>query len=336
MFRYRSALGFLLAAGAIGVMVGCGGGEYRRQELYYLVAANINLPYWQNAKNGLYRAAAEIGVSAEMKGPETYDPQAEKDEFVKLVNQERKPAGILVSPSSAELMRDAIDAAVAKGINVITIDSDAPGSKRLFFVGTDNYDVGVQLAEYTARRLNRAGNVIVFTITGQANLEERLRAYKEVVNTYPAIRLIETVDIKGDPVVAFDRMKMIVAKELKRVDAFVCLEAIACPEVAEVLSRNNVRDKVVVAMDVSERTLDWIQKGMIQATFAQRPYTMAYVGLRMLADLTHYPPAKLDSQGSLATVPQFVDTGASLVERANVDQYLREQQQQGEGAGTSQ
>ena len=44
-------------------------------------------------------------------------------------------------------------------------------------------------------------------------------------------------------------------------DAFVCLEAIACAEVAEVLSRNNVRDKVVIAMDAGDRTLDWIQKG---------------------------------------------------------------------------
>lgn len=335
MLRSRSALGVLLPVVALGVSIGCGGGEYRKQELYYLVASNINIPYWQAAKNGLYRAAAELGVSAEIKGPETYNPQAEKEEFLKLVNQERKPAGILVSPSSPDLMKDAIDAAVAKGIHVITIDADAPGSKRLFFVGTDNYDVGVRSAEYTAKRLNRAGNVIIFTIAGQSNLEERLRAYKDVFNTYPAIRIIETVDIKGDPVVAFDRTKAIVAKELNRVDAFVCLEAIACPEVAEVLSRAKVRDKVVVAMDVSERTLNWIKDGMIQATFAQRPYTMAYVGLRMLADLTHYPPAKLDNQGSLATVPQFVDTGASLVERANIEQYLKEQQAQSEGSGAS-
>lgn len=331
MSSYSRALGFLLVLAGLLLALGCGGGEYRKQEVYYLVAANINLPYWQSARNGLFRAAAELGVSADVKGPETYDPKAQREEFLKLVAMERQPAGILVSPASAELMKDAIDQAVAKGIKVITIDSDAPGSKRLFFVGTDNYDVGARSAEYVAQRLNRAGNVIIFTIAGQVNLEERLRGYRDVFATYPAIRIIETVDIKGDPVVAFDRTKLIVAKELNRVDAFACLEAIACPEVAEVLSRNNVRNKVVVAMDVSERTLDWIQKGMIQATFAQRPYTMAYVGLRMLADLHHYPPAKLETTSSLATVPQFVDTGVSLVDRSNVDQFLKDQAAQGEG-----
>jgi len=330
MSSYSRALGFLLALGGMVVALGCGRGEYRKQEVYYLVAANINLPYWQSARNGLFRAAAEVGVSADVKGPETYDPKAQREEFLKLVAMERQPAGILVSPASVELMRDAIDQAVAKGIKVITIDSDAPGSKRLFFVGTDNYDVGVRSAEYLAQRLNRAGNVVVFTIAGQANLEERLRGYRDVFAAYPAIRIIETVDIKGDAVVAFDRTKLIVAKELNRVDAFACLEAIACPEVAEVLSRNNVRNKVVVAMDVSERTLDWIQKGMIQATFAQRPYTMAYVGLRMLADLNHYPPAQLEATRSLATVPQFVDTGVTLVDRSNVEQFLKDQEAQSE------
>jgi ribose transport system substrate-binding protein len=330
MSSHSRALGFLLALSGLVVGLGCGRGEYRRQEVYYLVAANINLPYWQSAKNGLFRAAAELGVSADVRGPETYDPKAQREEFLKLVAMERQPAGILVSPASAELMRDAIDQAVAKGIKVITIDSDAPGSKRLFFVGTDNYDVGARSAEYLAQRLNRAGNVVVFTIAGQVNLEERLRGYRDVFAAYPAIRIIETVDIKGDAVVAFDRTKLIVAKELGRVDAFACLEAIACPEVAEVLSRNNVRNKVVVAMDVSERTLEWIQKGMIQATFAQRPYTMAYVGLRMLADLNRYPPAQLEATGSLATVPQFVDTGVSLVDRSNVEQFLKDQAAQSE------
>jgi len=330
MSSHSRALGFLLALSGLVVGLGCGRGEYRRQEVYYLVAANINLPYWQSAKNGLFRAAAELGVSADVRGPETYDPKAQREEFLKLVAMERQPAGILVSPASAELMRDAIDQAVAKGIKVITIDSDAPGSKRLFFVGTDNYDVGARSAEYLAQRLNRAGNVVVFTIAGQVNLEERLRGYRDVFAAYPAIRIIETVDIKGDAVVAFDRTKLIVAKELGRVDAFACLEAIACPEVAEVLSRNNVRNKVVVAMDVSERTLEWIQKGMIQATFAQRPYTMAYVGLRMLADLNRYPPAQLEATRSLATVPQFVDTGVSLVDRSNVEQFLKDQAAQSE------
>ncbi len=324
MFRYRTAFSIVTLTVVVAALAGCGDSEYRRQEMYYLVATNIKLPYWQAARSGLLRAAAEIGVSAEMVGPDTYDPKAQKEEFLRILGERNPPAGILVSAADPSLMKDAIDTAVSKGINVITIDSDVPDSRRLFFVGTDNYSVGVQSAEVTAGKLQNAGNVIVYTIAGQTNLEERLRGYRDVFATFPAIRIIDTIDIKGDATIAFDRTKEILAKRRAQVDAFVCLEAIACPEVAEVLSRNNVRNKVVIAMDTPTRTLEWIQHGMIQATIAQRPYTMAYAGLRLLADFHKYPPAKLERTSTLATLPQFVDTGATLVDRSNVERFLKD------------
>jgi ribose transport system substrate-binding protein len=260
-----------------------------------------------------------------MVGPETYDPQAEKQALLDLLNAKTPPAGIMVSSADPGMMAEAIDQALDKGINVITMDSDTPKSRRLFFIGTDNYAVGSRSAEVTAKALENAGNVIVFTIAGQANLEDRLRGYRDIFAQFPAIRIIDAVDIKGDATIAFDVTKEILAKRRSSVDAFVCLESIACAEVAEVLSRNGVRDKVVIAMDTSQRTLEWIQSGMINTTIAQRPYTMAYTGLRMLADLNKYKPAPMETRSTLATVPDFVDTGARLVTKENVDEFLKDQ-----------
>ena len=223
------------------------------------------------------------------------------------------------------MLAPAINAAVAKGVNVITIDTDAPESDRLAFIGTDNYSVGVQSAEITAEQLQNAGNVIVFTIEGQMNLADRLRGYKDIFAQFPAIRIIDVVDIKGEGAVAFDLTKEILAERRSSVDAFVCLESIACPEVAEVLNRNRARDKIVIAMDTPVRTLDWIQHGLIQATIAQKPYTMAYTGLRMLADYKKYPAETVETVGSMSTVPYFVDTGSSLVTRDNVERFLQDQ-----------
>jgi len=291
-----------------------------------LVASNINLPYWQTAKAGLLQAAREIGVGAELVGPDKYDPKAERDELQRLINAKQPPNGILVAVTDADLLTPVINQAAAKGIPVATIDSDAPKSNRLFFVGTNNYNAGVQGAERAARELQRAGAVVIYTIKGQPNLEERLRAYRDVFATYPAIRIVDVVDIQGQATIAFDRTKEMVEKDPNRMDAFVCLEAIACPEVAEVLNRNRIKNKVVIAMDTPQRTLEWIQQGLIQATVAQRPYTMAYVELRMLADLNKYKPTKLLREGTLATVPEFIDTGTIMVDRNNVDQFLKEVQ----------
>jgi ribose transport system substrate-binding protein len=131
--------------------------------------------------------------------------------------------------------------------------------------------------------------------------------------------------MKGDPAIAFDRTRELLEKNVK-VDAFVCLEAIACPEVAEVLERGRITGKVVVAMDTDQRTLEAIQKGSITATVAQKPYTMAFVGLKLLDDLHHHPPQSLTAnfaQDSLSPLPSVVDTGITLVDKGNVEQFMK-------------
>ncbi len=77
---------------------------------------------------------------AEMRGTNIFDPQGEVAEFRTVVA--RKPAGILVSVASAQLMTAEINAAMDAGIPVITMDSDAPQSNRLYFIGTNNLQAG--------------------------------------------------------------------------------------------------------------------------------------------------------------------------------------------------
>jgi ribose transport system substrate-binding protein len=305
-------------------LVNCGSSPHEPTEMYVLVTANTKIPYWQAAVAGLSQAASEMKVQYEMAGPETYDPQAERQEFQRVVRQ-RKPSGILVSAADSELMKPEIDAAIAQGVPVITMDSDSPSSKRLMFVGTNNYEAGRMGGTILAKQLGGKGNVVVYTMPEQANLIERWHGYSEVLKSNPGIKVIETVDIKGDPRVPFDHTKELIDKKTA-VDAYVCLEALACPEVAEVLNRDNVRGKVVVAMDTDPRTLDWIQKGMIAATIAQKPYTMAYFGVKVLDEIHHRKPQSLDvnwSEDTRSPMPAMIDTGATLIDKNNVAGFLK-------------
>jgi ribose transport system substrate-binding protein len=295
-------------------------------EKYYLISTNLQVPYWKAAGAGFMQAAAQLKVKAEFTGPNGYDPKEEQNELRRTIAA--KPAGILISTADAALMRPDIDAAIAAGIPVITMDSDAPGSKRLFFIGTNNYGAGVTGGKRVAEELHGKGNVVVFTY-GQANLEERLRGYRDAFAEHPQIKITRVVDIKGDPRNAFDTATEIIGKEKDKVDAFVCLEAVAGKEVATVLDSNGVKGKVLVAMDTDPDTLDWIQKGVIAATISQKPYTMAFLGLKMLDDLHHNKLSALDSdwtKDSFAPIPTFVDTGSALIDKGNVQAFLQSKQ----------
>jgi ribose transport system substrate-binding protein len=93
--------------------------------------------------------------------------------------------------------------------------------------------------------------------------------------------------------------------------------------VADVLDRAGIKDKTIIAMDTSEGTLEWMRKGMIRATIAQKPFTMAYFGTRVLDDFHHAKPTPDASllQGTRSHVPVFVDTGATLVEQSNMASF---------------
>ncbi|HEY9127301.1 MAG TPA: substrate-binding domain-containing protein, partial [Acidobacteriaceae bacterium] len=104
------------------------------------MAANLSLPYWKTAIAGFNSAAARYKVTAKVAGPDNYDAQAELDQLNQAVAA--KPAGILISVADQTILKPGIDAAIAAGIPVITIDSDAPASRRLFFIGTNNLAAG--------------------------------------------------------------------------------------------------------------------------------------------------------------------------------------------------
>ena len=80
-------------------------------------------------------------------------------------------------------------------------------------------------------------------------------------------------------------------------------------------------------MDTDDRTLQWIQKGVITATVAQKPFTMAFYGVKMLDSLYHNKLGSLDKnwkQDPFSPLPTFVDTGVTLIDKSNVDAFIKE------------
>jgi ribose transport system substrate-binding protein len=304
-------------------LINCGS-AHDSDEHYIFVAANVQVPYWQAAAAGFSKAGEQMKVQSIFVGPNSYDPKAERGALQEAVR--KKPTGILLAVTDPALLKDDIDKAIAAGIPVITWDSDAPGSKRLFFIGTNNYQAGLTGGQRLAQELKGKGNVVVFTMPEQRNMQDRLRGYRDALERQSGIKVTRVVDIQGDPRIAFDTTTQIVGKERDKVDAFVCLEAQSGKEVAGVLNSYHVTGKVVMAMDTDPETLDWIQKGMIAGTIAQKPYTMAFVGLQMLDGLHHNKPPSLDtdwSKDSFAPIPSFVDTGSALIDTSNVASFIQ-------------
>ena len=298
--------------------------RHSTKEVFYLISVNQALPYWQTAAAGFKEAASQYKVTARVVGPDGHDAQAELTELQKAVSA--KAGGILISVADAAVLQPGIDAAVSAGIPVITVDSDAAGSHRLYFIGTNNHEAGRLGGQHVIEKLGGKGNVVFFTFVGQPNTEERLKGFKDVFSSKPDLKIVDVLDIKSDPKAAFDKTQEYMALTgPKKIDAFICLDSASGKPVSDAVARMPENKRLVVAWDVAPDTLGAIKAGTIDATVAQKPFTMGYVGLKALDQVFHDPPTqpgKDYSADSFAPYPTFVDTGTSLVDKSNVDAYI--------------
>src|ERR1700724_529696 len=137
MLRFRKLHSLLGLGLLVTSLLSCG--THDSNEYFVFVAANLQVPYWQAAGAGFAKAAGLFKMRTDFGGPNSYDPKAERDALNDAV--QKKATGILLGVTDPALLKDSIDKAIAAGIPVITMDSDAPSSKRLFFIGTNNYQV---------------------------------------------------------------------------------------------------------------------------------------------------------------------------------------------------
>lgn len=292
----------------------------RSSELYVEVCALTQLPYFIDHRLGMEAAGRELGVRAEFVGPADYDMSA----MIATLEQTlaRKPAGILVVGFDAAL-KPAIDRAVESGVPVITLDSDVPGSKRLCFIGTGNVAAGVAGAKTLVEAMGGKGSVAILTKTGQPNLEERVRGYKEELARHPGIRAVGVGNTNSDPTAAASAA----AAFLQR---YPDLAGIGCVEAAGGIGAGTaVREagrtgKVkIVAMDRDNGTLDMIRSGLIHASIAQKTALMSYLGTKLLYGLKR-DSVKITTDGARAGItalPASIDTGILVINRANAGYF---------------
>jgi ribose transport system substrate-binding protein len=318
---HRSTLTAVLVVCGEIWMAGCSTPAHDRGERYVFVATNIGLPYWKEAEAGFLDAANSLGVKGELVGPTGYQPTAELGVLRSVI--EENPAGICISAARPEIFQADIDNAIAKGIPVICVDSDVPRSKRVAYVGTDNFKAGKESMKRMAALVSGKSNIVVVSIEGQNNVDDRLAGAVDGLSNFPALKITKILDDKGDPRSAADQIADLIQKK-EKVDGIICLEASGGSGAAEAVHRFNLDGKLpIVAFDDDPATLDWIDKGVIAATVTQKPYVMSYYGLKLLDDLHHNAVHQFkDWHTALAApVPTFVDTGTVMVDKNNTGGY---------------
>ena len=258
-------------------------------------------PYWDLVLAGAQDAAKQYNVDLTISRPKS-NPDVQTDEIKKLLGGEYD--GIAISPISPSL-QTVLLGDVATNTTLLTFDSDVPVSRRLCFVGTDNYAAGRICGEQIRRAVPDGGEVIVSL--GNADKDNTQRRRQGLIDellerNYEPHRTTEAMDgeLKGpkytivatlvdgsDPAKATELAAQAL-KDHPNVKCFAGLLSYSAPAILEAVDQAKQAGKVqIVGFDVPAKTLDAIEAGQIRSTVMQDQYGCGFHAVRILADNAH-------------------------------------------------
>ncbi len=308
MLKY--ALATSVAAGALLGLV-CGSSAAEKKYTFALVPKNTNNPFFDQALAGCKKAEKELAGAVECLyiGPGEHGGGDEQAQIVAdLVT--KKVDGIAVSAANAPAIANALQGAKPAGIPVLTWDSDLlekDKGLRVAYVGTHNYDIGVNIAKQVMAIKPKGGTICIQSGgAAAANHNERMQGIRDTLSgkessESPGVRLTGQNGWKeadGCPLYTDDdfprsiqQMEDVLAK-YPNLDAFTPTGGF--PEFLPDAYREiatKFKDKIasgalaLVVADTLPVQIDLLKEGLASANVGQRPFEMGYKAMYFLKDI---------------------------------------------------
>jgi ribose transport system substrate-binding protein len=115
--------------------------------------------FWLIAEAGARKAAAEFGVELLFRRPDKGDAASQKEKIEAALNDGAK--AIAVSVVDPENQKTYLDQIAGRAV-LVTVDNDAPNSRRKFYIGTDNIAAGKEVGKLVKEVLPDGGTIAIF------------------------------------------------------------------------------------------------------------------------------------------------------------------------------
>ncbi len=324
--RLPRFLGFLAAALAATLLPACNKGAPGAAKPRVAFVSNNAASFWKIAEAGCLKAQDEFGVEVVVRMPPQGDPSSQKEILDGLLTQNLKAVAVsVIDPKGQRAYLDEIAAKVP----LITQDNDAPASKRLCYIGTNNYLAGREVGKLVKEALPNGGVLAIFV--GQLeplNARQRRQGVLDELADRPTPADINEIDMSKDGE-TYGKFRLHrtytdqpVGEQKAKENATDCLtqfrdEKSLCmvglwaynpPAIhAAVRDAKRLGEVKIVGFDEDDVTLQGIADGHIHATVVQDPFGFGYESVKMMAALAKGDKAGLPADG-IRHVPHRVIT----------------------------
>ena len=325
------------AAGTLGVLSGCeqrgtdtspvgpgvGGKSANPNEEYVWLSANANLPlFTMHDHPALRLAGQELGVKVSIAGPNSVDIPG----LIAAVEQTtaRRPAGMMVVGWDPSALVPSINAAIAAGIPVICVDADVPSSKRLSFIGTDWYELGVRQADAMVKALTgRKGKVALLGLIEQEIDQKAFAGFRSVAEK-AGLTCMDPQQDKGNTAEA-TRVAAGIIQGTSDLVGMAGFDSESGPGMAQAIKEARKTGQIIATcVEAEDPHLRFLKEGVLTACIGQKRALFTYLGVKSLFDLNHAPIkfSNNDKAAGVAPIASNYNTGTYTVTRENVDFFL--------------
>lgn len=273
-----------------------------------VVPKSVGLFYWGTVHAGAIAAAKKLHVNIIWKGTETETDVSGQvnilqDFITKHVN------GIAFAATDAHGLVSTAQAATKANIPVVNIDSGlSPQGPPL--VATNNVAAAAKAADILAQQIGGKGDVALLPFVPSAETSiQRQQGFEQELKKYPNIHLVSVQYDQSDINTALSEMENILTSHPGLKGVFAANEPGVIGTVHALLERGLVGKVKVVGFDNAPDEVSALKAGQVSALIVQNPFKIGYLGVQETLDLIQHKK-----------VPHSVDTGSTVVTKANMNQ----------------
>ncbi|MDP6984056.1 MAG: substrate-binding domain-containing protein [Candidatus Latescibacteria bacterium] len=298
------------------LLLSCGESPDPGRTTIVVIPKGTTHEFWKSIHAGARRAATDLDVDIIWKGPLKED---DREAQIAVVENfiSRGVSGIVLAPLDDAALRVPVLNATRSGIPVIIIDSGLQSDDYISFVATDNYQGGRMAGQEMARRLEGRGRIVMLRYQeGSASTMKREQGFLDAIAESPDIVVVSDNQHGGATTESAYAASENLLAPLQTQDGTLTIDGIFCPNesttfgMLRALQDRQLNGQVrFIGFDSSEKLVEGLTAGDLDALVLQNPMAMGDIGVRtMVAHLQGKP------------VERRIDTGVVLVTRDNMNE----------------
>ncbi|HWQ77374.1 MAG TPA: sugar ABC transporter substrate-binding protein [Anaerovoracaceae bacterium] len=268
-------------------------------------------PFFVAMQKGIEAACADYGINADnykfLAADSVLETQVTQIENLVTMGCDV----ILLNPYDSDGVKNAVAAAIEKGVAVITIDIDCEGSTA--FVASNNVEVGKMLGEYIVEKLGGKGKIAMISGISVTSLKDRTEGFKAAIEG-------TDIELVAEQQTAMQRDTSLQSAETilqanPDIDAFIGVNENSGMAILSAVTGAGLPDIIITTVDATAENMVAIRDGKVAVGVSQDPYQMGYIAVEQ---------AIKSSKGE--QIDEFTEVPISYMTQDNVQEYIEREE----------